>query len=449
LLSSGGFVQVIESALAFAVVMLVLSMLTTTMVEMIHRALGLREQGLKYMLGQLFDQVLAGAVKRSGGFAKIGLETLRKDFVDRMTSNRAPMGMKPDGQATPTSRVDAVLGRVWNGDRLGILSVQAFMERLGSDHIGDQLVSAARADAVTAVDVVLQDVAQKFDAFGREASTFFERRARFMSVLVAIGVAFALHVDAIDIFQTFMRDPVVRARVIAQTDEITRAYDESRQAPAAPPAVAPAAPAAPNQLSGADDFEEVKKKYEKAIEEFDSARIKLRDLGVPIGWNEERQQAAYLWFSVKCEKQPVSAGRGTAPAAAIPQQAAQQQALQRAGCKPDERLVEGHWNVFPALRLYLSLLLGGLLIGLGAPFWYDAVKSLTSIRSLTQRAQAATPDGAAGVAGPAQTPTAQPQTPVDIFKAANTSRPITVAAASAAPMRPHLNPDGTIADQPI
>jgi hypothetical protein len=419
--------QVLESALAFAIIMLVLSMVTTTIVETIHRALGLREQGLKYMLGRLFDQAMAGAVQRTGGgLTGVALQSFRNEFVDRMTANRAPMGVKPDGQATSTSWVDRVMGRAWNGDQLGTLSVTAFMERLGSDDVGAKLVAAAKAEAADAVDAVLQDVAQKFEAFGKDASTFFQSRARFVSVMVAIVIAFCLHVDAIDIFRTLMRDPAVRSRVIERTDKVI----QQAEAGGTVTRGAPATTLAPQPATGAAEVEELKKKYEEAIKSLNSAKTELREIGIPIGWTEQRQNAAKLWFNAKCKNTLTK----------------EDQPLMAAACQPGEQRVdEAYWNA-ASLGVYLSLLLGGLLIGLGGPFWFDAVKNLTNIRNLAQQAQAsAPPAGAAPAGGAGGTTTPQPQTPVDVFKAANAARPVT--GANVAPPRPQLNADGSVASE--
>ena len=51
--------QLIEAALAFAITMLALSLVVSSFVEIIHRIFSMRETGLKYVLGQMFDQVLA------------------------------------------------------------------------------------------------------------------------------------------------------------------------------------------------------------------------------------------------------------------------------------------------------------------------------------------------------------------------------------------------------
>jgi hypothetical protein len=77
---------------------------------------------------------------------------------------------------------------------------------------------------------VLKDVAQKFEAFGKEASVYFEGRARLLSVLVALALAFLAHVDAVDLFKTYLRDPNARAKVIEQSEAVTAQHKAAEEA---------------------------------------------------------------------------------------------------------------------------------------------------------------------------------------------------------------------------
>jgi hypothetical protein len=68
----------------------------------------------------------------------------------------------------------------------------------------------------------------------------------------------------------------------------------------------------------------------------------------------------------------------------------------------------------------LGLLLGGLLIGLGGPFWYKAVQTLTGVRAFSRRDQGTT-DTESTAAAPTPAPSAPnqiPNTPIDAFHAA-------------------------------
>jgi hypothetical protein len=132
----GGFHATLEAALAFAITMLALSLVCSSIVEVIHRTFKLREAGLKYMLEQLFDQVLVGYLKpgletkakaklgdkyiANSQYVQDGLKTFRDGFVERMRVNRSPVGVKPDPTLAVGATQDAKkprfrLGDLWGG----------------------------------------------------------------------------------------------------------------------------------------------------------------------------------------------------------------------------------------------------------------------------------------------------------------------------------------------
>jgi hypothetical protein len=208
------------------------------------------------------------------------------------------------------------------------------------------------------VEWMLKDVAQKFEAFGREASEYFEARARLLSVLTGFVLAFAINVDALVMFDTFMRRPDITQAVIAQGKEVTAKYDTLEQNVArlgATAAVAEGAPANQRAL-----VESVR----AAAGEADAALKDLQTMGVPIGWT------AASWNTLRA------------------------------------------WD----LRKIFGLLLGGLLIGLGAPFWYSTVQALTGVRRMARGDRETAP--AAATAAPAAGRTDVPATPIDAFHAA-------------------------------
>jgi hypothetical protein len=79
------------------------------------------------------------------------------------------------------------------------------------------------------------------------------------------------------------------------------------------------------------------------------------------------------------------------------------------------------------------LLFGGLLIGLGGPFWYDAVNGLTNIRSIAKDISG-TNQPQPGEVTPTTTTVAgsvdrpQPATPVGAFNVSQAAQPRTAAA---------------------
>ena len=76
-----------------------------------------------------------------------------------------------------------------------------------------------------------------------------------------------------------------------------------------------------------------------------------------------------------------------------------------------------------ALNVWLYLFLGGLLVGLGAPFWYNAVTGLTNLRNTARGVTSADVQTRAGALVAVGAGTVQPVTPVDAFLVSNGARP--------------------------
>ena len=91
--------EILAAALAFSITMLVLAMVVSAFVEVIHRIFSMREAGLKYMLEQMFEQVLKKPIEKFKAevpaIADKSIDEISASFVERMSSNRAPMGVTP------------------------------------------------------------------------------------------------------------------------------------------------------------------------------------------------------------------------------------------------------------------------------------------------------------------------------------------------------------------
>jgi hypothetical protein len=427
----------IEAALAFAITMLGLSLVVSSFVEIIHRIFSMREAGLKYMLGQMFDQVLEKYVvpaavrtqttnpaltQAQRNAAVQTINDMRAAFVARMSANRSPMGATP--KATPSDPPEKVAGNtkwafsLWSGRDLATMTPVEFMERLGSIDVGATVEAAnttantaaaaaaalAGAAAADATDAVLKNVAQKFDALGKEAGAYFEGRARLLSVVVAIGLALAVHVDAVDLFRTYLRDPNARAKVIEQSQAVTAQFKAQQDAADAVKKMVPDANAAPADVKA--QVEKLQQDWSAAITGANAKVKEYADLGVPLGWTDERIGAAvfkdWIWFcpAIRDDQAP----RLWAP-----------------DCKQVERTVVLAVPSVPKILFYL--LLGGLLIGLGSPFWYDVVTGLTSIRNAVKGGSAAAAPPAAAAAPPApDAAKAQPVTAVGAFQISSAGR---------------------------
>lgn len=401
--------QIIEAALAFAVTMLVLSIVCSALVETIHRVLRLREAGYRKMLGTFFDHVLK----------PYGVSQERDQFQEWMSSLRHPLGLVSSAKEPPKQKTCRVEQPTWLEKiyawllRRGLSgqTTAAFMEKLGTSKAGQEIVHKAAAaagakqghtddDVKKAIDRMLQDVAQKFEAFGQEASASFQQRARWLSIVVAIVLAFVLHVDALDLFGTLARDSNSRAAVLATQDDALK-WVKRVEAEMAKPQ---------NGGSTATEAKTASEDIKAAMENLKKAESHLRDLGVPIGWTENRiiQAGFWPWPSWdRCEapnQMPTS--------------------LENGECKQGRTKVAGIPLGVPTnIKLYLGLLLGGLLIGLGAPFWIDVIRNVTGVRDASLKLLSAdkplSPPAAAAAAAAGDPPMPQPRTPVEAFQTAH------------------------------
>ena len=437
----------IEAALAFAITMLALSLVCSSFVELVHRIFSMRQAGLRYMLEQMFDQVLkkyvfspeyiAAADAATAGTPTDDQKAAAKDiadaraaFVGRMSANRAPMGATR--KATPTDSADAVTPKkgwalsLWGGRDLSSLTTAQFMERLGSMNDIGPKITRANADVNTvanvaagSADAVLKDVAQKFEAFGSEAADYFEGRARLLSVLVAVTLAFATHVDAVDLFRTYLRDPNARAKVIEQSQAVTAQYKAAQEAMDALAKIDPLAK--PSTEDVKTKIESLQKDSLAAIAKANATVGQYADLGLPLGWTDARLDEAKMWLLVwTCTK----LDDNVEPILWTLRQTCRSDEADNSAKGDQEKHYTKYrevWLEVPTVpRVWVYLFLGGLLIGLGSPFWYDVVTGLTNLRGSAGGAPATTgPGQKAAAAAPADAVVAgnaQPITPVGAFQ---------------------------------
>ena len=262
---------------------------------------------VKYLDPWVKDQIKANPALNKAGL----LKSARASFVERMTANRAPVGLNPDPTlaAVPPAGAEKPkwqLGNIWGGRDVTQLTPNEFMERLGSIDVGKEIRAAAAAagdKTAEVLEVLLKDIAQKFEGFGKDAATYFEGRARFVSVLVAIALAFFAHVDAVDLFRTYLRDPNARAKVIEQAQAVTAQHKAAQDAAEALKKMDPATTTTPEEVK--KQVEALQSAWKAAINNTNTTIKQYADLGVPIGWTDERIRAARMWQVIwRCTEVP-------------------------------------------------------------------------------------------------------------------------------------------------
>ena len=387
--------QLLESALAFAVVMIVLSTIVTGIVELLLRLSGTREKNLENAMRALFQTVIWPRLKdpliaAAGKAEAVVKRELTDSFIHDMMGNPVGAVSEPGGKMGlpyfPTRKENQV-------DKLSVL---AFAERLGRTDVGKAIL----AEGEKQLDLLVNDFVRTFDRFGRAASEVFRKKARQTAMVVGILFALAANVDAGRIFTTLMNDPDLRTSLIEQVEEAKKANDEVLAEIAKLNA----------ELDAAGLQEEQSQQIKANFEAFSTRMEALDATGLPIGH-------AYFPYC--------SGGAAGDPDCA------------KAADWGDYAIQFARWVVLA--------ILAGVLIGLGGPFWFRVFSGLSQVfqvmRSLGIGGAKGERAGDADVDKETMPPpdkSAKPKDVIDAFKVA-----VQVHAHKPASARRRvLNPDG-------
>lgn len=310
--------ELLESAMAFAVVMIILSTIVSGIVEVGLRALRWRERTLKQTVITLFDTVvwprlelqLKAMLAGSGAGDKKSSARIR--FLAGMLANPA-FGEPPTDQA-PTAK-----------NSVSVLTPLAFAERLARTDVGKAILEQGKDE----IDLLVKDFVRTFDRFGRAASEKFRKNATFTAIVIGVVFAFATNVTTDRIFVTLFNNPDIRTalisdadRALADNEEILKKIESALNDPK-------------NTLPPAD-LEELKTDVSSIRERFGALAAK----GIPLG---------YGYF-------PYCANKGAR------------------NCNP---AVEVGWEHYVFWAFFTAL--AGVLIGLGGPFWFRVFSSLSQV----------------------------------------------------------------------
>lgn len=399
--------QWLTALLAFATTMLIFSIIVSTLVEMIHRIFGLRSKGLRLMLQNLYDRVIeprlqvadklkaadakpVAADETSGTTKdKAKEKTAANKFADIIMENRA---LPPEGSDPKRGVFSKFLHWLVESSMMTDIPVEVFTQKLADNRI------VAAADTV-AEDVV-KDIAQKYEAFGNEASAYFERRARLFSVVLAFVVAWMFYVQPYELVVTYIKDPDLAQNVAAQNVKTSNEYQAlTAKLDSLSPNLGT------NDAKDTKDLEDAIGGLEAAIKDANKKNTELANLGAPVGWpgaSDHLETCGWTFWMGPAAVDPVAKKESDDANAAEkgPDDPNYVRDLTKF-CRAELNLGFAKPSfVLPTIANAFWLLVGGLLVGLGAPFWAQAVSSLTATRDVSRRiAEIVTPGKSAAADG--------------------------------------------------
>ncbi|MEQ9123222.1 MAG: hypothetical protein RIM80_11730, partial [Alphaproteobacteria bacterium] len=203
--------DLLESAMAFAVAMIIFSTIATGIVEFLVRFFSMREWVLRRTIESLFETVIWPRLKESlasGALHDVEekvrkkLEAERDAFVQHMMGNPAHsqwMTSKFGWSFTKANKIDS-------------LSTLAFAERLGRTEVGRAILAEGQAQ----IELLVTDFCRTFERFGRASREVFRKRAKLVSVAVGVVLAFSANIDVGRLASALIENPDLRADLIAR-----------------------------------------------------------------------------------------------------------------------------------------------------------------------------------------------------------------------------------------
>lgn len=313
----------IDVAIALGMVYLMLAGLVSGVHELVATAFQMRGR----MLLKGVESLLCGATSAVKNAPPLMDELMAHPMIDVLRDRQRRPSYVPAGHFS-VALADTLVRTYGIGKPL----FSGLPEAVGRlpDGKFKQSLSLLVAQAAGDPDKLRALVEAHFDAVMDRVSGWYKRRSHLVILIIAAVVTVGMNVDSIAIVQRLARDDVVRETLVAEAKKIV--VDQGAPTGTSGAATSPSADA-----TGSD--EAALQRTGKALSDVKQRFLDAEGLGLPIGWS-------------------VNKASGT---------------LQLGS---DQSLYKG-WNWPIAI---VGWLISALAASLGAPFWFDAISKLVSLR---------------------------------------------------------------------
>ena len=299
-----------------------------------------------------------------------------------------------------------------------------FVAQLARTEFGQTIREAAR----DRLEIVVNEIARRYDAIGKDASENFRTFSRRWSIAAAFALAIAANVDAITVFDTFYRNPEVAERVERQ---FAGRMEDLERTIAAARADAQRTEDADEARALEERIEQLKARMDELSQDVRTEVTGLAELGVPIGW-ARFPYCAVAPTDIDSPADPASASALDSGCEIVAMEqvrllerkefedlkgknlAVSGEKMARSGAltfsdylaaaDPSGDGVESLTDLYEKIKAHIlaarfwlatraeaglsdwvaGVLLGGALIGLGGPFWFDVYRRMSGIASVAR-----------------------------------------------------------------
>jgi hypothetical protein len=388
----------LETLIAFAVVMLGVSLLITVLTQMVSALLGLRGTNLLWGLRTLFSTIdrrlvnQAEAVLRHPLISDSAFSRFKDvPFVGRLVSRwTLASAVEPGEMVCALAKISEELK---TKDPSASQVIDGLLEELDPEAerkirmLGQALGTLAPNYGLEVDKIMQQITGAAQQSVGRLESMFntvmgrvsqrFAVQMRVWTVVFAIVIAFAAHLDALRLLNQLSSNPEMRASLVASRDAMMREAGTIIALPSGSPQ--DAVPGVDPQVYAAGLTALVNKEPGTvSVGEVPPAFSSLDDA---VKWLEPR-----LAGDENRKKELVAEYKMLVSAELMQRANSIRSRLESSGFQLIP--VPYPWFHYDGLRNLLGILISAALLSLGAPFWFNALKSLSSLRPVLAAAQA-------------------------------------------------------------
>ena len=323
------FGPALDTAIGLVLVYVVLSLMVTTIMEVIAAVMNLRGKRLL----QAIDNLTNGLPQIPAATAAAG--RLASDAIAKVSDHPLVSGTQPGRMPSYVEAANfakAVLDHLTAFDPAATTaSIQAQIATITDDRVRRILANVAQTAGGNVIQMEAQ-ISQWFNGAMDRVSGEYKRQSQRILLIVGIVAAVVLNASTFKIVDELWRDPSLRAAAVQEAAK--RVDDAAKTAPAAP-APASAAPA-PSALVASEPTPEL----DAATADLVKAQKDVANLSIPLGWSAadlkmfQPPQSSDAWLLV--------------------------------------------WNV---ILLIAGWLITALAVSMGSPFWFDLLQRLINIRN--------------------------------------------------------------------
>jgi hypothetical protein len=400
--------QLIDSTLAFALTLAALATVVSVIMEACVRLSRMRKKNFIEVMKLLNDELGKGALgmdeeERWRFFVKVvqnpvkeGIEQLNPALEKLKPADRlAHFGYDKHLGKGRIMRFFIFLGQLFGDKKRSGLYTTVSLEYMLRCLADSPPVKKASLTAGETIKTEFNRIARKYEEFGSSVSASFKHHAQAWSIAIGIALAICANIDGLRIFEAYRVNPGLASGVIEHQEAFRTNLEESQESQAKIDKAIKAYEEAKKMAEQADsknpEGNEAVKNASAVLEKMASlknvqataqrAQQQLADLvalGVPIGWRLYPDCPygdtldAWAMSSPKCRAIPID-----------------KRGLDQGKNRFLVRLAKTLWYDFSGFVLWFLVTVGtGMLIGLGAPFWFDVAKRLAQIRKGVQNATA-------------------------------------------------------------